>query len=156
MRLSVALFISAVIHGLLFFSPGIELRSKPHQNLFMIVDRLGGLSHPALHRKGFFRAPAPQNDVTGLGGLAHKILEGNPKPPYPMAARKMRLQGTAIVQILVSKSGGIKEIVFQQRTGHSVLDQAIINTVKEWNIPAPEKEGWITLPPFEFRLKKDS
>lgn len=82
--------------------------------------------------------------------------EINPKPSYPPLARRLKLSGTAIVEIKVSSNGEITEIKFQKSTGYELLDNSIIETLKKWKIPNPQKRDfWFTLPEFVFKLKKN-
>ena len=116
MRLSIALLISIFLHLILFLPLGVKINSSSTPEKFLVVERFGGL----LDRSGGPGDPSSSQGHNSLGreGTIDKILEGNPKPPYPMAARRMRLEGTAIVQILISESGEIKNIVFKSGTGH--------------------------------------
>jgi len=80
----------------------------------------------------------------------------NPKPPYPLLARRMKLEGTVILQVLVSSAGKPEIVRLGKSSGSSVLDQAAITAVQSWSF-MPAREGndpisaWVDVP-LRFRL----
>jgi len=61
----------------------------------------------------------------------------NPVPPYPPAAKRLKLQGTVIVRVLVNADGKPESVNLQKSSGASILDQAAINALKRWSfVPA--------------------
>lgn len=155
----VFLVVSLCMH-LLVFIPGYLFFKTPQQSFpsLFIVERLRGSS---------LKRPQPLTKIAGekkpalfsqgLMGNLMKVVSGNPKPPYPAVARRLRLFGTAIVSVKVSPQGLVEQIHFEKRTGHAILDESIVTTVKGWTIPhTHETSLWITLPPFDFILKEDS
>ncbi len=59
------------------------------------------------------------------------------KRMYPAAARRIGMEGTAIVQIRVARSGRILGHTFIQSSGHHVLDSAVEKMIKACD-PLPE------------------
>ncbi|MDC3091634.1 energy transducer TonB [Rickettsiales bacterium] len=61
----------------------------------------------------------------------------NPHPPYPLIARKKGWQGNLTVNVLVNKNGLVDKINIKKSSGHKLLDEISIKTIKKWYfIPA--------------------
>jgi protein TonB len=77
--------------------------------------------------------PAPPRPAASLvrishmseGDLVHKVL-----PAYPPLARMARIQGSVVLQALISKQGVIENLRVQ--TGHPMLVPAAIEAVRQW------------------------
>lgn len=81
----------------------------------------------------------------------------NPKPPYPLAARRHGAQGRVILSVQVGASGTSNEVLLKHSSGHAVLDNAALQTVRRWHfIPAQRGdtpvESWVDVP-IVFRLE---
>ncbi len=80
----------------------------------------------------------------------------NPKPQYPPAARRMKLEGTVIVRVLVSPAGKPEIVRLGKSSGAAVLDQAALNAVQNWSF-IPARQGskpvsaWVDIP-IHFHL----
>lgn len=78
-------------------------------------------------------------------------------PAYPSSARRLGIQGTTLLQVLVSEDGRVAEVLVKQSAGHSDLDQAAVNAVRRWRFE-PARRGteavamWVQIP-FEFRFR---
>lgn len=102
-------------------------------------------------------AAAPQG---GGGEVVGPIFDAdylnNPIPPYPPAARKLKLQGTVVVRVLVNPLGKAEIVQVEKSSGVSILDGAALKAVKEWFF-VPAREGnnpvsaWVDVP-IRFRL----
>lgn len=56
-----------------------------------------------------------------------------PKPQYPLQARRLRLTGSGLYRLRIQiRSGRVKEVTVSRSTGSAILDNAAINTLKEW------------------------
>jgi protein TonB len=82
----------------------------------------------------------------------------NPKPIYPAIAKRMGMEGTVMLKVLVSREGESLKIEIAQSSGHEILDQAATQVVKRWRfIPARKGdsplEEWVQVP-VSFHLKK--
>jgi len=80
----------------------------------------------------------------------------NPKPQYPAIARRMKLEGTVIVQVLVNSVGKPEVVRLEKSSGTAVLDQAALNAVQNWSF-IPARQGNKTVPawvdiPLRFHL----
>jgi protein TonB len=79
------------------------------------------------------------------------------RPAYPSQARRLGIQGTTLLHVLVSEDGRVAEVIVRQSAGHPDLDQAAADAVRRWQFE-PARSGdepvgmWVQLP-FEFRLR---
>jgi protein TonB len=91
-----------------------------------------------------------------VGPLFNVDYLRNPKPAYPLIARRLRLEGTTIVRVLVSPAGKAEIVQLGTSSGSNVLDQAALNAVREWSF-VPARQGnqpvsaWVDVP-VRFRL----
>lgn len=61
----------------------------------------------------------------------------NPRPTYPPAARRMELQGRVMLNVEVLTDGLCGRIQVLKSSGHEMLDNAALQTVKKWRfVPA--------------------
>lgn len=61
----------------------------------------------------------------------------NPRPAYPMVARRMGWEGRVILNVEVLAEGKCGGINVFRSSGHEVLDNAAVNTVRNWRfVPA--------------------
>jgi len=76
----------------------------------------------------------------------------NPKPPYPMLARRRGDQGVVLLRVHVRADGSVVTAEIKQSSGSSLLDDAALQTVREgWRfIPArlnsAPVESWVEVP----------
>ncbi len=81
----------------------------------------------------------------------------NPKPPYPLSARRNGAQGRVILSVQVSAGGASNEVLLKRSSGYAVLDDAALQTVRRWRF-VPARRGatpvdsWVDVP-IIFRLE---
>jgi periplasmic protein TonB len=98
----------------------------------------------ALPTDGITQRAIPQ------GGYQHR-------PAYPSSARRLGVQGTTLLSVLVADDGRVANVVVAQSAGHPDLDQAAAEAVRRWRFE-PARRGtekvamWVQLP-VEFRLR---
>ncbi len=81
----------------------------------------------------------------------------NPRPPYPMVARRMGYHGKVILNVEVLAEGKAGQVLLQQSCGHDILDNAALQTVKTWRFTPARRFGqpvtqWF-LVPIKFSLE---
>lgn len=82
----------------------------------------------------------------------------NPKPAYPAFARRMGIQGTVMLKVLVSKDGFTLKVQVAQSSGSDILDNTAAETVKTWRF-VPARRGdtpideWVQVP-IAFHLTR--
>lgn len=83
----------------------------------------------------------------------------NPRPPYPFAARRMGLQGKVVLNVEVLAEGLCGQVSVHQSSGHEMLDNAALQTVKTWKF-VPARQGgnavtkWFKIP-IQFSLNNN-
>jgi len=81
----------------------------------------------------------------------------NPRPAYPMAARRMGWEGRVVLNVEVLAEGACGDVNVFQSSGHEVLDNAAMKAVKTWRFAPASRAGrtitqWVRIP-IPFILK---
>lgn len=85
---------------------------------------------------------------------AHQL--NNPRPAYPALSRRLREQGTVLLEILILPDGTVGEVKIKESSGFKRLDDTAMKAVKQWKY-TPARRGqepiayWY-LQPLEFSL----
>ena len=91
---------------------------------------------------------APRSDAAYLN---------NPRPAYPLAARRRGDQGTVLVRVLVSAEGLAASVTLEKTSNHPALDEAALTAVKSWRfIPARQGGQAVEAPyvvPIVFKVE---
>lgn len=101
-------------------------------------------------------AVPPNGTGSELGRIARPHGGYQVLPTYPSTARRLGIQGTALLRVFVLDDGRVGEIQVQKSAGHPDLDRAASDAVKRWRFD-PARKGnenvstWVLLP-VEFRL----
>lgn len=74
-------------------------------------------------------APAGAEDTVVL---ARPRYRQNPSPSYPESARRRQLEGTVVLEVLVSMEGRVGELTVLHSSSHQLLDQAALEAVRLW------------------------
>lgn len=80
----------------------------------------------------------------------------NPKPPYPLSARRRGLEGRVLIAAQVRADGSCAEARVRQSSGYSLLDDSARDAVRRWRF-VPARHGdkpvdsWVEVP-IVFRL----
>lgn len=92
----------------------------------------------------------------GTGG-ARVAYGANPKPPYPVAALRMHVEGTVLLEVDVAPDGRPSAVRLQRSSGHAALDDSALTTVRDrWRF-VPARAGGVAVEgtvqvPIRFRL----
>jgi TonB family protein len=94
---------------------------------------------------------------SGGNGAGQPRYAENPKPPYPLEARERGYQGEVLLKVQVLTNGKVGQIEVKRSSGHEILDQSALYTVKQWKfIPARKGEDtipmWVNIP-IKFQLQ---
>lgn len=73
----------------------------------------------------------PRSDASGLN---------NSSPTYPAMSRRLAEQGKVLLDVLILANGTVGEIKLKQSSGFKRLDDAALQTVKQWRFQ-PAKRG---------------
>lgn len=85
---------------------------------------------PVLNSSPIAPAPAPEPPVTPAHTRA--TSSHNPKPVYPSLARRRGWEGKVLLNIEVLFNGLPGAVDVAQTSGHAVLDEAAVRTVRQW------------------------
>jgi TonB family protein len=101
------------------------------------------------------RTPIPSQlpPLLARGALARAVTLLAPKPEYPEEARHEHLQGAGLFRLIIDeKSGTVSSVHVKQSTGHRILDEAAIRTLKDWRV-RPRTVEYLVVP-VNFKLTK--
>ncbi len=99
--------------------------------------------------------PKVEEKITQPRGAAG--YKNNPPPEYPEAAADRGWEGRVLMKVHVSADGQPTSVQVTKSSGHDVLDDEAVRTVKKWAF-APAKrgstpiDGWVTVP-ITFNLQ---
>ena len=66
---------------------------------------------------------------------ALRALVYAPKPEYPYKARALNIEGSGRFRALVNpETGAVSEVIVTKTTGHRVLDDAVVLTLRKWRL----------------------
>ena len=91
-------------------------------------------------------APAPAPAAPRTVVLTDSDWVRVPDIEYPLAARRLREEGTVIVRALIDTRGAPKQVALQRSSGHARLDQAALRAAMSARV-RPRTENGV---PFEF------
>jgi protein TonB len=96
----------------------------------------------------------------GRSGVSSPGYAENPKPFYPPEARQKGYEGEVLLKVEVLSNGRVGEVELKKSSGHEILDQSALDTIKKWRFIPAKKGGvaipsWVTIP-FKFQLREPS
>ena len=65
----------------------------------------------------------------------------NPKPRYPIMARKRKIEGVVLLKLEVLPNGKVGNIKVQRTSGYSILDESALHAVKDWLFVPAKRNG---------------
>jgi protein TonB len=82
----------------------------------------------------------------------------NPAPPYPLAARRQGAEGRVVLRAQVLEDGRCAEVRIALGSGHALLDEAALSTVRRWRFVPATRTGvavssWVEVP-IQFHLDR--
>jgi periplasmic protein TonB len=86
------------------------------------------------------KSPAMATAVQ-VDNKAAPLKYSNPKPAYPSLARQQGYQGTVSLTIVVSKNGRARRVSVHKSSGHELLDNSALKTVRTWRFLPAIKNG---------------
>ncbi|MGE0680260.1 MAG: energy transducer TonB [Candidatus Binatia bacterium] len=97
-------------------------------------------------------AKAGSNRGRGTGIAAQPDYGVNPKPRYPMLARRLGAQGVVLLRVQVREDGTVATVELARSSGFSMLDDSAARTVREsWRFVPARIDGtpiasWVEVP----------
>ncbi|WP_199555037.1 energy transducer TonB [Sandaracinobacteroides hominis] len=81
-------------------------------------------------------APAP----AVAADLSSSMIEAAP-PRYPLESRRLKEQGTVVLELLLGLDGRVERILVRTSSGSNRLDQAALNAVRKWRWSPTVRNG---------------
>lgn len=115
-------------------------------------------------------APAPNTEAENTAAKPHDepLVESrydvatlnNPKPPYPLAARRQGAEGRVMLRAQVLEDGRCSEVHIVRGSGHALLDESALTTVRRWRFLPATRAGvavisWVEVP-IHFQLNRET
>jgi protein TonB len=72
------------------------------------------------------------------------VAVSRPKPFYPRIARQRGWQGVVVVHVAIDEAGQAWQVTIRDSSGHSALDDAALETVRQWRF-SPARQGGRTV-----------
>jgi protein TonB len=94
----------------------------------------------------------------GSGGT-RPAYGSNPRPPYPLAARRLGLEGRVLLEVVVRPDGSAASVTIRQSSGYGMLDDSAADTVRtRWRFVPARRDGipvesTVTVP-IRFRIRQ--
>lgn len=83
--------------------------------------------------------PAPPAPIVPPSADAGQL--SNPAPVYPSLSRRLREEGTVILDILIKADGTVGEIKMKKSSGFKRLDDTAVKAVKHWRYQPATQAG---------------
>ena len=101
-------------------------------------------------------AVSDSNDAPLVASRYDVATLRNPKPPYPLAARRQGAEGRVLLRAQVLEDGRCAEVRIAHSSGHTALDESALATVRRWRFLPATRAGtpvasWVEVP-IAFRL----
>lgn len=71
--------------------------------------------------------------------VLHATAHYNAPPVYPQLSRKLREQGTVVLELTVLVNGSVADVIVLQSSGYPRLDQAALSAVQHWRYQAARR-----------------
>jgi protein TonB len=94
----------------------------------------------------------------GSGG-ARPAYGTNPRPPYPLAARRLGIEGRVLLEVVVRPDGSPATVSVRESSGYKLLDDSAADTVRtRWRF-IPARRGGVPVEssvtvPIRFRISE--
>src|SRR5437867_5262303 len=107
-------------------------------------------------------APGGGSGHGSAGGISARPEYGlNPKPPYPLVARRLGAQGVVVLRVQVCEDGRVAAVELAHSSGFALLDESASRTVRQsWRFVPARLNGapvasWVEVP-IQFVLRGSS
>ncbi|MEJ2691286.1 MAG: energy transducer TonB, partial [Deltaproteobacteria bacterium] len=89
--------------------------------------------------------------------LAVPAYQRNRQPEYPPMARRRGYSGTVMLKVLVDAQGQVAGLTVEQSSGHHILDEEALKSVRQWLFSPATEDGtpvsmWVSVP-ITFQLQ---
>lgn len=86
-------------------------------------------------------APATSGDSSATGPVTPPRSDAahlnNPKPVYPAVSRRLKEEGTVVLDVFIQTDGSVGDVRVKRSSGYPRLDEAALTAVRRWKyVPA--------------------
>lgn len=115
---------------------------------------------PVIESTPFVFPPIPEEaeSTTDSAPIFNARYLHNTKVPYPLEAKRLGIEGTVVLKVVVSPQGKAEMIEVSTSSGSAVLDAAAVTAVRDWRfLPAHRGRQAVTeavVVPIRFSLDR--
>jgi protein TonB len=134
-------------------------RAEPAPTTFPVQTQAPALPTKAVEPPVAVAAPTPAPALAPVTAARFDAdYLRNPAPTYPPMSRKFHEEGKVLLQVNVTATGMAEQVQIKQGSGYSRLDEAALNTVRQWRFtPARRGDEAVAasvVVPIVFRLEE--
>lgn len=85
--------------------------------------------------------PGPPREAPLVPPDVKAAYLANPKPNYPLAARRRGMEGLVVLSVLVGADGNPLQVEIARGSGHDILDSAARESVRTWRFKPAHRGG---------------
>jgi periplasmic protein TonB len=93
----------------------------------------------------------------GMGRASPLGYAFNPKPAYPVSARRKGWEGEVLLRVRVSSAGKVEQVQLEKTSGYGILDRSASQAVSRWTFRPARRNGQpiadTVLVPVRFELQ---
>jgi len=78
---------------------------------------------------------------TGSGTITPPRILSRTQPEYPVNARRLRVEGTVVLNVLVGTDGAVRQVKVVQADGGKLLSPAAVDAVQKWTFAPATRDG---------------
>lgn len=124
--------------------PVFEIEERLPALAVVVADQPPPMPAPTAPITGVAQTPSTavaQTPSTVSGGdLSASMIEAVP-PKYPYESRRLKEQGTVVLDVLLSPSGMVEQVGVRSSSGFSRLDKAALEAVRRWRWSPTVRNG---------------
>jgi protein TonB len=83
----------------------------------------------------------PERTVTGSGVDSPPRILTRSEPEYPVNARRLRVEGTVLLNVLVGTDGRVRDVKVLEADGGKLLSPAAVDAVRKWTFTPAMRSG---------------
>jgi protein TonB len=118
-----------------------EKVASPSNSIPTVIPHHSAVSESVATTDTIASAPVITEPAASAIVSARPRYRNNPKPGYPVAARRLRQQGTVLLSVAVNQSGKPTLVSVKESSGSRVLDDAAVNAVRAWDFEPARSDG---------------
>ncbi|MAQ63795.1 MAG: hypothetical protein CL503_00675 [Actinobacteria bacterium] len=139
---SIIIHVGLVIFSLIMLSNPIEISHDlpPVPIEFSIKEIIiqKTISKPTIQKPPPITKPSKAPPAKSNDDRQKPLLESHKDPYYPKEAINFSLEGTVVVNVLVNTQGRVSDVTIVKSSGHTILDESFISTIKSTYIFKPK------------------